>query len=52
MDCKPHDMVDKQAKRLGASGYVLVPFDPQELLTALQAVLCGETHYPPLPQKP
>lgn len=49
---KPHDLVDKQAKRLGASGYVLVPFDPQELLTALQTVLRGETHYPPLPQKP
>jgi DNA-binding response OmpR family regulator len=48
---RPHDFVDKQAKRLGAKGYVRVPFAPQELLTALQAVLRGETHYPPLPQK-
>jgi len=51
MDCKPHKLVDKQAKRLGVSGYILEPFDPQEVLTAVQAVLRGETYYPPLPQE-
>jgi DNA-binding response OmpR family regulator len=50
IDCKPHNLVDKQAKRLGVNGYVMMPFGPQEILTAVQAVLRGETYYPPLPE--
>jgi uncharacterized protein YbaR (Trm112 family)/CheY-like chemotaxis protein len=50
MDCKPHKLVDKQAKRLGVDGYILEPFTPQQILTAVQAVLRGETYYPPLPE--
>jgi DNA-binding response OmpR family regulator len=49
VDAKPHKMVDEQAKRLGARGYVLMPFSPQELLTAYEAVLHGETYYPIVP---
>ena len=51
IDAKPHDMVDSQVKRLGVNGYILTPFGPQELTAAYEAVLRGETYYPPLPDK-
>ena len=50
MDAKPHNLVDKQVRRLGVNGYVLTPFDPQEFLAAFRAVLRGENYYPPLPE--
>jgi DNA-binding response OmpR family regulator len=35
-----------EAQRLGAAGCMIEPYGPQELLTARDAVLRGETHYP------
>jgi DNA-binding response OmpR family regulator len=51
IDAKPHYLVDKQAKRLGANGYVLTPFGPEEFIAAYEAVLRGETYYPALPDE-
>jgi CheY-like chemotaxis protein len=36
-----------EAKRLGAAGCINEPYGPQELLAARDAVLRGETYYPP-----
>jgi DNA-binding response OmpR family regulator len=46
-----HGFVDKQARRFAANGYVVVPFEIQELLAAYDAMLGGETYYPPLPDE-
>jgi CheY-like chemotaxis protein len=36
-----------EAKRLGAAGCITEPYGPHELLAARDAVLRGETYYPP-----
>jgi len=38
-------------KQAGAQGYLCLPYHPQDLLAARDAVLRGETYYPPLPEK-
>ncbi len=40
-------VIHPRAKALGAKGVVRMPFGPQELLTARDAVLRGGTYYPP-----
>jgi len=42
----PADVIP-EAKRLGAAGCITEPYGPQELLAARDAVLRGETYYPP-----
>lgn len=37
-----------RAKRIGAKGYLQAPFRPSDLVTARDAVLSGETYYPPV----
>ena len=51
LDAKSPHMVYRQAQRLGAAGYLCKPFGPQDLLAARDAVLRGETYYPPLPEQ-
>ncbi len=48
---KPPELVYPEAQRLGASGYVVGPFSPDDLLTARDAALRGETYYPPLDEE-
>jgi DNA-binding response OmpR family regulator len=48
----PRVNVYPHARRLGAAGYVLLPYWPQELVDARDAALRGETYYPPLTWKP
>lgn len=38
-----------KAKTAGAAGYLVQPFGPEDLLAARDALLDGETYYPPLP---
>lgn len=40
-----------EAQRVGAAGYLLQPFHPQEVIAAHDAVLCGGLYYPPLPEE-
>ena len=47
----PSPMVYPEAQRLGVAGYICKPFEFQDLLAARDAVLKGETYYPPLPVK-
>ncbi len=47
----PSPMVYPEAQRLGIAGYICKPFDFEDLLAARDAVLRGETYYPPLPGK-
>jgi CheY-like chemotaxis protein len=42
---------EKEARRFGANGYVTIPLDIQEFLTAYDAMLNGEPYYPPLPEE-
>jgi len=51
LDAKAPYMVYRQAQRLGAAGYLCKPFEIADLLAARDAVLRGETYYPPLPEK-
>jgi DNA-binding response OmpR family regulator len=51
LDAKAPYLVYPQAQRLGAAGYLCKPFEIQDLLAARDAVLRGETYYPPLPEK-
>jgi CheY-like chemotaxis protein len=46
----PRRSVYPNARRLGAAGYVLVPYSPYELVDARDAALRGEKHYPPFTQ--
>ena len=39
------------AKQVGATGYMEEPFGPREFLAGYDAVLHGETYYPPLPEE-
>ncbi len=39
-----------EAQCVGAAGYLLQPFHPQELSAAREAVLRGDVYYPPLPE--
>ena len=48
---KPPELVYPKAQRLGASGYVIEPFSPNDLLKARDAALRGETYYPPLDEE-
>jgi len=41
-----------KAQRLGAAGYVPVPFLIQDLLVARDVALRGDTYYPPLSEEP
>jgi CheY-like chemotaxis protein len=43
----PRRSVYPNARRLGAAGYVLAPYSPQELVDARDAASRGETYYPP-----
>ena len=47
----PSSMVYPEARRLGVAGYICKPFEFKDLLAARDAVLKGETYYPPLPVK-
>jgi DNA-binding response OmpR family regulator len=47
----PSPMVYPEAQRLGVAGYICKPFEFKDLLAARDAVLKGETYYPPLPVK-
>jgi DNA-binding response OmpR family regulator len=47
----PSPMVYPEARRLGIAGYVCKPFEFQDLAAARDAVLNGETYYPPVPVK-
>ena len=48
---KSSDTVYPEAQCIGATGYVVEPFSPDDLLTARDAALRGETYYPPLDEK-
>jgi len=47
----PSPMVYPEAQRLGIAGYICKPFEFEDLLAARDAVLRGETYYPPQPGK-
>jgi two-component system, OmpR family, phosphate regulon response regulator PhoB len=51
LDAKAPYLVCPQAQRLGAAGYLCKPFKVEDLLAARDAVLRGETYYPPLPEE-
>ncbi|MBN1284297.1 MAG: response regulator [Anaerolineae bacterium] len=40
-----------KAQQAGADGYLYQPYGPAELVEARDALLRGETYYPPLPQR-
>jgi CheY-like chemotaxis protein len=42
----PPTSIYPEAQRVGASGYILKPFSPSELVTACAKLLQGETYYP------
>ncbi|MBN1218686.1 MAG: response regulator [Anaerolineae bacterium] len=42
------DMVYPEARRCGAAGYLSQPYLVDDLYAARDALLCGETYYPPL----
>ena len=46
MEATSPKLVYPNAKRFGASGYLVKPFDPLELLAARTALLRGELYYP------
>ncbi len=43
----PSAKVYSHAQACGAAGYLEQPYGPQELVTACEAALRGETYYPP-----
>ena len=45
---KPAGDVYPEAQRIGAAGYLIEPFSPDDLQRARDAALRGETYYPPL----
>jgi CheY-like chemotaxis protein len=45
------DAVYPEAQRIGAAGYLVEPFSPDDLQKARDAALKGETYYPPLNEK-
>ncbi len=49
---RPPYAVCQQAQRLGAAGYLCKPFEVKDLLAARDAVLRGDTYYPPMPEEP
>jgi len=49
---KSPQIVYPKAQQLGAIGYILLPYTPQELLAARDAALMGKPYYPPLPEEP
>jgi DNA-binding response OmpR family regulator len=48
----PPQIVYPKAQPLGAAGYICKPFEFRELLAARDALLRGETYFPPLLDKP
>ncbi len=48
---RPADAVYPEAQRIGAAGYVVEPFSPDDLQRARDAALGGGTYYPPLDEK-
>ena len=52
IDAKPREMVGRQAKRLGANGYVVAPFTVPNIIAAYETVMRGERYYPSLSDKP
>jgi DNA-binding response OmpR family regulator len=45
-------LVYPEAQRVGAAGYLRQPFEAKDLVAARDAVLRGETYYPPGPYEP
>ena len=45
---RPRWVAYPEAQRLGAVGYLCEPYGPQDLITARDAALNGETYYPPI----